>query len=68
MTSKYENQWCSFQNNNFGYFQCRRLPNYFLQNVNHFRGKSPAALDSAAKSIWRLFRELITNPDALETL
>ena len=50
------------------YFQCRRLPNYFLQNVNHFRGKSPAALDSAAKSIWRLFRELITNPDALETL
>ena len=49
-------------------FQCRRLPNYFLQNVNLLRGKSPASLDTAAKSTWRLFRELITNPEALESL
>jgi len=48
--------------------QCRRLPNFFLQNVNLFKGKSPQLMDNAAKITWKLFRELLTNPEALQTL
>ena len=50
------------------YFQCRRCPHYFLPSVDLFRGKSPAALDNAAKLTWGLLRELLTNSSALESL
>ena len=52
----------------FFLFQCRKLPNFFLQNVNILRGKSPAHLDAAAKAAWSLFRELLVYPEALENL
>jgi len=48
--------------------QCRRCPHYFLPSVDLFRGKSPAALDNAAKLTWGLLRELLTNSSALESL
>ena len=50
------------------FFQCRRCPHYFLPSVDLFRGKSTAALDSAAKNTWGILRELLTNSSALESL
>jgi hypothetical protein len=48
--------------------QCKRCPHYFLPNLDLFRGKSPSALENAAKQSWRLLRELLTNSRALEKL
>lgn len=48
--------------------QCKRCPHYFLPNLDLFRGKSPSALENAAKQAWRLLRELLTNSRALEKL
>ncbi|XP_011299741.1 protein mab-21 [Fopius arisanus] len=48
--------------------QCRRCPHYFLPNLDLFKGKSPNGLESAAKQVWRLSRELLTNSRALEKL
>ncbi|XP_011140910.2 protein mab-21 [Harpegnathos saltator] len=48
--------------------QCRRCPHYFLPNLDLFKGKSPTGLENAAKQVWRLTRELLTNSRALEKL
>ncbi|XP_043268549.1 protein mab-21-like [Venturia canescens] len=48
--------------------QCRRCPHYFLPNLDLFKGKSPTGLETAAKQVWRLTRELLTNSCALEKL
>ncbi|KAK3927684.1 Protein mab-21 [Frankliniella fusca] len=48
--------------------QCRRCPHYFLPNLDLFKGKSPSALENAAKQVWRLTRELLTNSRSLEKL
>lgn len=48
--------------------QCRRCPHYFLPALDLFRGKPPAALETAAKQTWRLTRELLTNSRSLEKL
>ncbi|KOX76977.1 Protein mab-21 [Melipona quadrifasciata] len=48
--------------------QCRRCPHYFLPNLDLFKGKSPSGLENAAKQVWRLTRELLTNSRALEKL
>ncbi|CAD5117593.1 unnamed protein product [Dimorphilus gyrociliatus] len=48
--------------------QNRRCPHYFLPNLDLFRGKSPASLDSAAKCAWRILRDLVTNSRNLENL
>lgn len=48
--------------------QCRRCPHYFLPHVDLFKGKSPTALDNAAKQVWRLTREMLTNSRAFEKL
>lgn len=48
--------------------QCRRCPHYFLPNLDLFKGKSPSALENAAKQAWRLTRELLTNTRSLEKL
>lgn len=48
--------------------QCRRCPHYFLPNLDLFKGKSPSALENAAKQVWRLTRELLTNTRSLEKL
>ncbi|KAL7289777.1 protein mab-21-like [Trichogramma pretiosum] len=48
--------------------QCRRCPHYFLPNLDLFRGKSPSALENAARQVWRLTRELLMNIRALEKL
>merc|ERR1719264_2286048 len=47
---------------------CKRCPHYFFPNLDLFRGKSPSALEGAAKQVWRLTRELLTNTRALEKL
>ena len=47
---------------------CKRCPHYFLPNLDLFRGKSPSALEGAAKQVWRLTRELLTNTRAFEKL
>ncbi|KAL1129746.1 hypothetical protein AAG570_012690 [Ranatra chinensis] len=48
--------------------QCRRCPHYFLPHLDLFKGKSPTALENAAKHVWRLARELLTNSRALDKL
>lgn len=48
--------------------QCRRCPHYFLPHLDLFKGKSPSALENAAKQVWRLTRELLTNSRALDKL
>ena len=48
--------------------QNRRCPQYFLPSVDLFKGKSTAAMDSVAKQVWRIVRELLTNPHSLEVL
>ena len=48
--------------------QNRRCHHYFLPNLDLFKGKSHAALDAAAKQVWRILRELITNSRCLERL
>ena len=48
--------------------QCRRCPHYFLPNVDLFKGKSTSALENAAKQVWRLTREMLTNTRCLEKL
>ena len=48
--------------------QCKRCPHYFLPNLDLFKGKSPTAMESASKQVWRLTRELLTNSRAFEKL
>ena len=48
--------------------QNRRCPHYFLPALDLLRGRSPAAMDSAAKHAWRILRELLTNSRCLEKL
>ncbi|XP_054265427.1 protein mab-21-like [Macrosteles quadrilineatus] len=48
--------------------QCRRCPHYFLPQLDLFKGKSPSALENAAKQVWRLTRELLTNSSAFDNL
>lgn len=48
--------------------QCRRCPHYFLPNMDLFKGKSPGALENAAKQVWRLLRVMLTNTRCLEEL
>lgn len=48
--------------------QNRRCPHYFLPNVDLFKGKAPSSMDNAAKQVWRILRELLTNPKSLEKL
>ena len=48
--------------------QCKRCPHYFLPTLDLFRGKSPSAMENAAKQVWRLLRELLTNSRAFEKL
>jgi len=48
--------------------QCRRCPHYFLPNLDLFRGKSHSSLENAAKMVWRLTRELLTNSKSLDKL
>lgn len=48
--------------------QCRRCPHYFLPNMDLFKGKSPGALENAAKQVWRLTRIMLTNVRCLEEL
>jgi len=48
--------------------QSRRCPHYFLPNLDLFRGKSHAALENAAKQVWRLTRELLTSPRPFDKL
>ncbi|KAL1460156.1 hypothetical protein WDU94_012093 [Cyamophila willieti] len=48
--------------------QCRRCPNYFVPQLDLFKGKTPSSLENAAKQVWRLTRELLTNSNALDKL
>lgn len=48
--------------------QNRRCPHYFLPNLDLFKGKPTAGMDSAAKQAWRILRELLTNSRSLEKL
>uniref|UniRef100_A0A1A9UVM6 Mab-21 domain-containing protein n=1 Tax=Glossina austeni TaxID=7395 RepID=A0A1A9UVM6_GLOAU len=48
--------------------QYRRCPHYFLPTLDLFKGKSPSALEQAAKQVWRLTREMLTNANAFEKL
>jgi hypothetical protein len=48
--------------------QNRRCPHYFLPSLDLFKGKSTAAMDSAAKQSWRMLRELLTNSKCLDKL
>lgn len=48
--------------------QCRRCPHYFLPNMDLFKGKSPGALENAARQVWRLLRIMFTNTRCLEEL
>lgn len=48
--------------------QCRRCPHYFLPHLDLFKGKAPSALENAARQVWRLTRELVTNTRAFEKL
>lgn len=50
------------------HLQCRRCPHYFLPNMDLFRGKSPGALENAAKQVWRLLRVMLTTSRCLEEL
>ncbi|KAI5702485.1 hypothetical protein M8J76_003397 [Diaphorina citri] len=48
--------------------QCKRCPNYFVPQLDLFKGKTPSSLENAAKQVWRLTRELLTNSNALDKL
>lgn len=48
--------------------QYRRCPHYFLPSLDMFKGKSPSALEQAAKQVWRLTREMLTNANAFDKL
>ncbi|XKL61308.1 hypothetical protein PGB90_008365 [Kerria lacca] len=48
--------------------QCRRCPHYFLPHLDLFKGKAPSALENAARQVWRLTRELLTNSKAFDKL
>lgn len=48
--------------------QCRRCPHYFLPHLDLFKGKAHSALENAARQVWRLTRELLTNSRAFEKL
>ena len=48
--------------------QCKRCPHYFLPNLNLFKGKSANALENAAKQVWRITREMLTNSRCMEKL
>ena len=48
--------------------QNRRCPHYFLPNMDLFKGKPTAAMDTAAKQAWRILREILTNSRSLEKL
>lgn len=48
--------------------QNRRCPHYFLPALNLYKGLSPAALDTAAKRVWSLLRDIMFNSKALEKL
>ncbi|XP_037070973.1 LOW QUALITY PROTEIN: protein mab-21-like 2 [Pollicipes pollicipes] len=48
--------------------QNRRCPHYFLPALNLYKGISPAAMDTAAKQVWRLLRDIMFNPKSLEKL
>ncbi|PAA76228.1 hypothetical protein BOX15_Mlig014757g1 [Macrostomum lignano] len=48
--------------------QNRRCPHFFLPQLDLLRGKSTQSLDEAAKAIWALLRDLLTNSKCLEKL
>lgn len=48
--------------------QNRRCPHYFLPALNLHKGVSPAAMDTAARQVWRLLRDIMFNPKSLEKL
>jgi hypothetical protein len=48
--------------------QSRSFPSYFLPYVDMFRGKDARVLDIAAKTAWRLQRELLFNAKCWESL
>lgn len=48
--------------------QNRRCPHYFLTGLDLFQSQPHSALDQAAKQIWRIAREILTNPKSLEKL
>ncbi|XP_039266091.1 putative nucleotidyltransferase MAB21L1 [Styela clava] len=48
--------------------QCRRFPHYFLPGVDLLAGSNPAILETAARTVWRLAREVITNGTNLDSL
>ena len=48
--------------------QCRKCPDYFLPNVDLFKGKSLQSLDQTAKQCWHLTREMLINSQCLDRL
>lgn len=48
--------------------QCRKCPHFFLKGVDLFGCKSKQALDSAAKQVWNIARDIATNPGSFDTL
>lgn len=48
--------------------QCKRCPHYFLPTLDLFKGKSASSLEMAAKQVWKLTREILTNNRAFEKL
>lgn len=48
--------------------QCKRCPHYFIPNLDLFRLKPQNTLEIAAKQVWKLTRELLTNSRAFEKL
>jgi len=48
--------------------RCRRLPHFFLPSVDLFVTSSATSLDMAAREVWRITREIITNDKSFERL
>ncbi|XP_002124757.1 putative nucleotidyltransferase MAB21L1 [Ciona intestinalis] len=48
--------------------RCRRLPHYFLPGVDLFASCTPGSLDMAARQVWCLAREIITNSKSFDHL
>uniref|UniRef100_H2YVY4 Uncharacterized protein n=1 Tax=Ciona savignyi TaxID=51511 RepID=H2YVY4_CIOSA len=48
--------------------RCRRLPHFFLPGVDLFASYSPSSLDVAARQVWCLAREIITNSKSFNHL
>lgn len=48
--------------------QNRRCSHYFIPHLDLFKGKPHSALENAARQVWRLMRELLTNPKAFDKL